>query len=155
MTNGWSTAVGAIPLIGSQIKSIDLTGKETLKNIVNCEIISMLKGGGILMWSLSATETWLLMSGSEVSGTHTGMCFFFLQECFFLQEFFSPTAMFFLPTGMFFLYECFFFLQESFSYIFLFSISLIVFCKDVVGNALNLFKNNSDNNTTTSTNYLV
>ena len=74
--------------------------------------------------------------------------FFLLQECFF------PTAMFFLPTGMFFLYECFFFLQESFSYIFLFSISLIVFW-DVVGNALNLFKNNSDNNTTTSTNYLV
>ena len=101
MTNGWSTAVGAIPLIGSQIKSIDLTGKETLKNIVNCEIISMLKGGGILMWSLSATETWLLMSGSEVSGTHTGMWFFFLQECFFLQEFFSPTAMFFPYSNVF------------------------------------------------------
>ena len=109
MTNGWSTAVGAIPLIGSQIKSIDLTGKETLKNIVNCEIISMLKGGGILMWSLSATETWLLMSGSEVSGTHTGMCFFLFIGMFFpsgifflLQECFFPTAMFFPPTGMFF-----------------------------------------------------
>ena len=135
--------------------------KGNLKNIVNCEIISMLKGGGILMWSLSATETWLLMSGSEVSGTHTGMCFFFLQECFFIQEFFSPTAMFFSYSNVFSSYRnvfpiwMFFFLQESFSYIFLFLISLIVFCKDVVENALNLFKNNSDNNTTTSTNYLV
>ena len=148
MTNGWSTAVGAIPLIGSQIKSTDLTGKETLKNIVNCEINSMLKGGGILMWSLSATETWLLMSGSEVSGTHTGMCFFFFTGMFF------PSGIFFSYRNVFFLQQCFFFLQECFSYMNVF-LSLIVFCKDVVGNALNLFKNNSDNNTTTSTNYLV
>ena len=102
MTNGWSTAVGAIPLIGSQIKSIDLTGKETLKNIVNCEINSMLKGGGILMWSLSATETWLLMSGSEVSGTHTGMCFFLFTGIFF-------------PSGIFFSYRNVFSYSNVFS----------------------------------------
>ena len=86
--------------------------------------------------------------------------FFLFTGMFFPSGiFFSYSNVFFLQQCFFFLQECFsymngfFFLQESFSYIFLFSISLIVFCEDVVGNALNLFKNNIDNNTTTWTNY--
>ena len=62
MMSGWSTAVAAILRIGLHI----------ISKCLHFTHGGISKGGDIHMWLLFVTETWWLMSGSEVFVTPTG-----------------------------------------------------------------------------------